>query len=222
MRPSRVPVSKRLDTAKLSRLYRDAATAERTAAEADAPVLTLLRATLATCAESCVRAWVAKHILSLTANVRTSATALRMIAEWWNGWSDPLFDESDDFWIWARAQLTRRQEKMALTLMITGDNLADVLRQCGKVAAEGVEGVPGVQAVAHTAAEQPAPVVAAAPKPAAKPVTLDDVRTAVAKLVAKGGAATVATILKGYGVAKLPELDAAHYAAVLAEVEMSL
>lgn len=203
-RSPRVPTEKHRESSKLSALYRREAARQIAQAEAAAPVLSALRATLATCAESSVRAWLETHRESLTVNARTSATALRLIAMWWNRLDDPLFDEPDDFWIWARAQLTRRSAApMALQLTFTGDSLADILRQVTRLAHAGLESVP-----------------ATTPSTAADAVTEEQVREAMQHVLKlPNGRAWLADVFAEFGALSLSSLKPEYYAAFIGKAK---
>lgn len=199
-RKSRVPAAKRREASTLSRAYRSEADRLRRETEEAAPVLTWLRATLATCAESCVRAWVETNTAALTVDARTSAIALRLIGEWWDSWDDPLPDEPPDFWLWARERL-RQGGRRAMTLQVTfhATGLVDLRKQ-----------------LAAALDEIKVPVeIRASPM-------RDEVRNAMVKYVAEHGErgqATVASVLKKYGATTLSTVAPEHYAAVIAELE---
>lgn len=65
--------------------------------------------------------------------------------------------------------------------------------------------------------EQPATEQMA--KPATKPVTLEQVRAALAEKSQLGFTANVRTLLEKYGAPKLSQIDPANYAALLADAE---
>lgn len=81
-----------------------------------------------------------------------------------------------------------------------------------------------IQAVAETIAgnepaqaEQSAPVKEA--KPAAKAVTLEQVRATLADKSQQGFTAEIRGLLEKYGAPKLSQIDPANYAALLADAE---
>lgn len=83
-----------------------------------------------------------------------------------------------------------------------------------------------VQAVADAMAANE-PVESALPetataqvaKPATKPVTLEQVRAALAEKSQLGFTANVRSLLEKYGAPKLSQIDPANYAALLADAE---
>ena len=233
------PPAKQREIAKLSRSYRRLAAKERAEAAERAPILLHLSAALAGSATS-VCQWVAAHAPSLTVDARTAGTALRMLADWHERetgtLSDPLFDEPDDFWIWARDLLTKRRTvKMPLQLLITGDSLADLHRECQRIARDGMRGVedvagndlqvtapantkPMAAAPAPTAAPPVQPAAVAAPKP---PPSIDEVRTAVNDLAKRKGKDAALAVLRQFGVETIPALPATRYAEVLMAVDVA-
>jgi len=84
-----------------------------------------------------------------------------------------------------------------------------------------------IQAVADAMADnelariaQPeTPVAAKESKPAATPVTLEQVRAVLADKSQHGFTADVRTLLEKYGAPKLSQIDPANYAALMADAE---
>lgn len=84
-----------------------------------------------------------------------------------------------------------------------------------------------IQAVADAMADnelagfaQPeTPVAAKEPEPAAKSVTLEQVRAVLADKSQQGFTADVRTLLERYGAPKLSQIDPSNYAALMADAE---
>lgn len=84
-----------------------------------------------------------------------------------------------------------------------------------------------IQAVADAMADnelakivQPeTPVIAKKSKPAATPITLEQVRAVLADKSQQGFTADVRTLLEKYGAPKLSQIDLANYAALMADAE---
>lgn len=69
------------------------------------------------------------------------------------------------------------------------------------------------------AAQSEPPATEKAAKPATKPVTLEQVRAALAEKSQLGFTANVRSLLEKYGAPKLSQIDPANYAALLADAE---
>lgn len=102
--------------------------------------------------------------------------------------------------------------KIKLLLDVVGDlrSLADSLQ----AVAEAMVGNEPAEA-----AQPEKPVAAKEVKPAAKSVTLEQVRAALADKSQQGFTADVRDLLEKYGAPKLSQIDPANYAALLADAE---
>lgn len=102
--------------------------------------------------------------------------------------------------------------KIKLLLELVGDlhSLADSIQAVA-------EAMAGNEPAEATQAEKPATSKEA--KPAAKAVTLEQVRAALADKSQQGFTADVRVLLEKYGAPKLSQIDPANYAALLADAE---
>ncbi|MHB1652368.1 MAG: rRNA biogenesis protein rrp5 [Desulfitobacteriaceae bacterium] len=102
--------------------------------------------------------------------------------------------------------------KIKLLLDVVGDlrSLADSLQ----AAAEAMAGNEPAEA-----AQPEMPAIANEAKPAAKAVTLEQVRAVLADKSQQGFIADVRVLLEKYGAPKLSQIDPANYAALLADAE---
>jgi hypothetical protein len=102
--------------------------------------------------------------------------------------------------------------KIKLLLDVVGDlrSLADSVQ----AVAEAMAGNEPAEA-----AQPEKPVAAKEAKPAAKLVTLEQVRAALAGKSQQGFTADVRALLEKYGAPKLSQIDPAKYAALLADAE---
>ena len=102
--------------------------------------------------------------------------------------------------------------KIKLLLDVVGDlrSLADNLQAVAEVMA-------GNEPAEDAQAEKSATTMEA--KPAAKGVTLEQVRAALADKSQQGFTADVRALLEKYGASKLSQIDPANYAALLADAE---
>lgn len=102
--------------------------------------------------------------------------------------------------------------KTKLLLDVVGDlrSLADSLQ----AVAEAIAGNEPAEA-----AQGENPATAKEAKPAAKAVTLEQVRAVLADKSQQGFTADVRALLEKYGAPKLSQIDPANYAALLADAE---
>ena len=123
---------------------------------------------------------------------------------------------------------------MPLQLLITGDSLADLHRECQRIAREGMRGVEDVAgndlqvtapantqpmvAVSVPAAATASATQTVAPKP---PPSIDEVRTAVNDLAKRKGKDAALAVLRQFGVETIPALPAPRYAEVLMAVDVA-
>lgn len=95
---------------------------------------------------------------------------------------------------------------------IAADAVARAAADAIQVREPAAEKEPAAELAAKTAgAAAPTPPPAAADSSQAKPVTYDDVKTAVLELIKKKGRDAAADVLSRFGVQKAPDLREEHY-----------
>lgn len=119
---------------------------------------------------------------------------------------------------------TQAEYKEALRTLIEGSgfmafDLGDDAQEEVKPAPQAATGAPNGSTVSE---EAPAPKQQAAPTPAPKQVTIEDLQAAGRRLTVAGKLDLVGEALAKYGAKRMSELGKEHYAAVLAELNALL